>query len=183
MRMLPRTLTLNLFMISPLTCEGREGAFCSRGLVYQRISYFLVWDLSMVPTVWTWNVIIIRIRERSRFCTSVWVISFTLLHLFRDPIADMAYQIPFNSSYCGYLSKIDVCCFLMQLAALWPSGVMDTDGIKRAIYKAKHRRRALNGRRKVYEWISSIFSLIYTFSVFVIFFLNQTFFFSGSRED
>ncbi|KAK4429615.1 Ubinuclein-1 [Sesamum alatum] len=38
-----------------------------------------------------------------------------------------------------------------ELAALWPSGVMDTDGIKRAIYKAKDRRRALSGRRKDQE--------------------------------
>ncbi|KAL9173159.1 hypothetical protein ABFS82_03G095100 [Erythranthe guttata] len=35
-----------------------------------------------------------------------------------------------------------------ELAALWPSGAMDTDGIKRAISKAKDRRRALSGRRK-----------------------------------
>ncbi|XP_011102211.1 ubinuclein-1 isoform X1 [Sesamum indicum] len=38
-----------------------------------------------------------------------------------------------------------------ELAALWPSGVMDTDGIKRAIYKSKDRRRALSGRRKDQE--------------------------------
>ncbi|KAK6114930.1 hypothetical protein DH2020_007199 [Rehmannia glutinosa] len=40
-----------------------------------------------------------------------------------------------------------------ELASLWPSGVMDTDGIKRAIYKAKDRRRALSGRRKDKEKI------------------------------
>ncbi|KAL2232345.1 UNVERIFIED_CONTAM: Ubinuclein-1 [Sesamum indicum] len=39
----------------------------------------------------------------------------------------------------------------VELAALWPSGVMDTDGIKRAIYKSKDRRRALSGRRKDQE--------------------------------
>ncbi|KAL0351528.1 UNVERIFIED_CONTAM: Ubinuclein-1 [Sesamum calycinum] len=38
-----------------------------------------------------------------------------------------------------------------ELAALWPSGIMDTDGIKRAIYKSKDRRRALSGRRKDQE--------------------------------
>lgn len=35
-----------------------------------------------------------------------------------------------------------------ELAALWPSGVMHTDGIKRAIYKAKNRRKVLSARRK-----------------------------------
>ncbi|KAG8378224.1 hypothetical protein BUALT_Bualt08G0115500 [Buddleja alternifolia] len=40
-----------------------------------------------------------------------------------------------------------------ELAALWPSGFMDTDGIKRAIYKAKDRRRALFNRRKDQEKI------------------------------
>ncbi|GFP89852.1 hypothetical protein PHJA_001129000 [Phtheirospermum japonicum] len=40
-----------------------------------------------------------------------------------------------------------------ELASLWPSGIMDTDGIKRAIYKAKDRRRALSSRRKDKEKI------------------------------
>ncbi|KAI3464559.1 hypothetical protein Pfo_021222 [Paulownia fortunei] len=40
-----------------------------------------------------------------------------------------------------------------ELAALWPGGVMDTDGIKRAIYKAKDRRRALCGRKRDQEKI------------------------------
>ncbi|KAL8482227.1 hypothetical protein ACS0TY_028399 [Phlomoides rotata] len=40
-----------------------------------------------------------------------------------------------------------------ELAALWPSGVMNTDGIKRAIHKAKDRRRALGIRKKDQEKI------------------------------
>ncbi|KAH6782630.1 hypothetical protein C2S51_007923 [Perilla frutescens var. frutescens] len=40
-----------------------------------------------------------------------------------------------------------------ELAALWPGGVMDTDGIKRAIHKAKDRRKALGGRRRDQEKI------------------------------
>ncbi|KZV16556.1 bromodomain adjacent to zinc finger domain protein 2B-like [Dorcoceras hygrometricum] len=35
-----------------------------------------------------------------------------------------------------------------ELAALWPSGVMDTEGVKRAISRAKDRRRTLTNRRK-----------------------------------
>ncbi|KAL3845496.1 hypothetical protein ACJIZ3_002899 [Penstemon smallii] len=35
-----------------------------------------------------------------------------------------------------------------ELASLWPNGVMDTDGVKRAIYRAKDRRRALGNRQK-----------------------------------
>ncbi|XP_042040487.1 ubinuclein-1-like isoform X1 [Salvia splendens] len=38
-----------------------------------------------------------------------------------------------------------------ELTALWPGGVMDTDGIKRAIHKAKDKRRALSGRRRDQE--------------------------------
>ncbi|CAA0809972.1 wound-responsive family protein [Striga hermonthica] len=38
-----------------------------------------------------------------------------------------------------------------ELASLWPSGIMDTHGIKRAIYKAKDRRKALSNRRKVLD--------------------------------
>ncbi|PIN22029.1 hypothetical protein CDL12_05274 [Handroanthus impetiginosus] len=40
-----------------------------------------------------------------------------------------------------------------ELAAFWPSGLMDTEGIKRAICKAKDRRRALSGQRKNQEKI------------------------------
>ncbi|KAL3638855.1 hypothetical protein CASFOL_016762 [Castilleja foliolosa] len=40
-----------------------------------------------------------------------------------------------------------------ELASLWPSGIMDTDGIKRAIYKAKDRRRVLSSQRKDKEKI------------------------------
>ncbi|XP_075518968.1 ubinuclein-1-like isoform X1 [Primulina tabacum] len=40
-----------------------------------------------------------------------------------------------------------------ELAALWPSGVMDTEGVKLAISRAKDRRRALNNRRKDQEKI------------------------------
>ncbi|KAL3641221.1 hypothetical protein CASFOL_016189 [Castilleja foliolosa] len=40
-----------------------------------------------------------------------------------------------------------------ELASLWPSGIMDTDGIKRAIHKAKDRRKALSIRRKDKEKI------------------------------
>ncbi|KAJ8450330.1 hypothetical protein Cgig2_004787 [Carnegiea gigantea] len=36
-----------------------------------------------------------------------------------------------------------------ELAELWPKGVMDNHGIKRAICRAKERRRALNERNKV----------------------------------
>ncbi|XP_073063500.1 ubinuclein-1-like isoform X3 [Primulina eburnea] len=38
-----------------------------------------------------------------------------------------------------------------ELATLWPSGVMNTEGVKRAISRAKDRRRALNNRRKDQE--------------------------------
>ncbi|XP_057795682.1 ubinuclein-1-like isoform X3 [Salvia miltiorrhiza] len=38
-----------------------------------------------------------------------------------------------------------------ELTALWPGGVMDTDGIKRAIHKAKDRRRAFGGRQRNQE--------------------------------
>ncbi|KAL6492910.1 hypothetical protein OROGR_032669 [Orobanche gracilis] len=40
-----------------------------------------------------------------------------------------------------------------ELASLWPSGTMDTDGIKRAIHKAKDRRKVLSARRKDKEKI------------------------------
>lgn len=54
---------------------------------------------------------------------------------------------------------------LLQLTSLWPSGVMDTDGIKRAIHKAKDRRKAQGGRRRVcislaystYNWAALLF--------------------------
>ncbi|XP_051139703.1 ubinuclein-2-like isoform X2 [Andrographis paniculata] len=38
-----------------------------------------------------------------------------------------------------------------ELAALWPTGVMDVEGIKRAIYKGKFRRKAISTRRKDQE--------------------------------
>lgn len=38
---------------------------------------------------------------------------------------------------------------MVQLAELWPIGFMDNRGIKRAICKAKERRRALYNRHKV----------------------------------
>ncbi|KAL1543785.1 ubinuclein-1-like isoform X1 [Salvia divinorum] len=38
-----------------------------------------------------------------------------------------------------------------ELTALWPDGVMDTDGIKRAIHKAKDKRKALSGHRRDQE--------------------------------
>lgn len=41
-----------------------------------------------------------------------------------------------------------MCCMLMQLALLWPSGVMHVDGIKRAIYRSKDRKGLL-GHTKV----------------------------------
>ncbi|KAL3840045.1 hypothetical protein ACJIZ3_024636 [Penstemon smallii] len=40
-----------------------------------------------------------------------------------------------------------------ELTALWPSGVVDTDGIKRAIYRAKDRRRELGNQQKDQEKI------------------------------
>ncbi|KAL6515506.1 hypothetical protein OROHE_018540 [Orobanche hederae] len=40
-----------------------------------------------------------------------------------------------------------------ELASLWPCGTMDTDGIKRAIHKAKGRRKALSARKKDKEKI------------------------------
>ncbi|KAL2538476.1 wound-responsive family protein [Forsythia ovata] len=38
-----------------------------------------------------------------------------------------------------------------ELAALWPSGIMDTHGIKRAICRAKDRRKALSSQQKDQE--------------------------------
>ena len=38
---------------------------------------------------------------------------------------------------------------VIQLAGLWPNGSMDNHGIKRAICRAKDRKRALYGRLKV----------------------------------
>ncbi|XP_057987087.1 ubinuclein-1 isoform X2 [Hevea brasiliensis] len=39
----------------------------------------------------------------------------------------------------------------VELAQLWPRGFMDNHGIKRAICRAKERRRSLYGRHKVHE--------------------------------
>ena len=38
---------------------------------------------------------------------------------------------------------------MFQLAQLWPNGFMDNHGIKRAICRAKERRRALYTKHKV----------------------------------
>lgn len=54
------------------------------------------------------------------------------------------------------------CSFLMQLAGYWPNGFMDNHAIKRAICRAKDRRRALHARRKVKKVLFiSLFSLLY----------------------
>lgn len=42
----------------------------------------------------------------------------------------------------------------IQLAELWPSGFMDNHGIKRAICRAKERRRDMYSRDKVCEILS-----------------------------
>lgn len=40
--------------------------------------------------------------------------------------------------------------YIIQLAELWPTGVMDSLGIKKAIFRAKDRRRASYGDEKVW---------------------------------
>lgn len=60
----------------------------------------------------------------------------------------MAYQVSSNFIRAMQV-KSDVCISGLQLAAFWPGGIMDTDGIKRAIHKAKDRRKALGVRRRV----------------------------------
>lgn len=48
--------------------------------------------------------------------------------------------------------------FMLQLAELWPNGLMDKNGIKRAICRAKERRRALSGNLGKEMVLDRIFS-------------------------
>lgn len=57
----------------------------------------------------------------------------------------------------------------MQLAGFWPNGFMDNHGIKRAICRAKDRRRALHARRKVKMPCLSNFSPLFSLlSIYLI---------------
>lgn len=61
---------------------------------------------------------------------------------------------------------------LLQLAELWPNRLMDNHGIKRAICRAKERRKALNGNLAKEMVLIRIFSALYlialTFSQFAL---------------
>lgn len=66
-----------------------------------------------------------------------------------------------HSNYLHYMFDcligfINMCLSIIQLAELWPNGVMDNHGIKRAICRAKERKRAQNEKNKVW-WSLSIY--------------------------
>lgn len=67
-----------------------------------------------------------------------------------------------------------------QLAGLWPNALMDNHGIKRAICKAKERKKSLYNKHKVCELPN--FSLGYTYDASCLG-SNLPFSFLGRREN
>lgn len=89
----------------------------------------------------------------------------------------MSKLISYLKKGCGR-SLIFVLCFFkqfylsicVQLAELWPNGYMDNRGIKRAICRAKERRKALYIRHKVclWRWIINVNVGEATLDVFIV---------------
>ncbi|XP_073140641.1 ubinuclein-1 isoform X2 [Henckelia pumila] len=140
-----RTLKRNLKVMANMGLSVKQEKDDQLQKIKQEVADMVKLRISMKPKVEQQNASLDDFQEAGRGDRETLKRKYSIDNALENKICDL---------YDLYVERLEeesgppVRRLYEELAALWPSGVMDTEGVKRAISRAKDRRRALNNRRK-----------------------------------